>query len=46
MDRLFTMDEEDKINLEVETPSATSKDSIEEGNEPKLDTTHKGKWRR
>ena len=30
MDRLFTMDEEDKINLEVETPSATSKDSIEE----------------
>ena len=25
MDRLFTMDEEDKINLKVETPSATSR---------------------
>ena len=25
MDRLFTMDEEDKINLKVETPSAISR---------------------
>lgn len=36
MDRLFTMDEEDKINLKVETPSATSRIQLRKEMSPSL----------
>ena len=36
MDRLFTMDEEDKINLKVENPSATSRIQLRKEMSPSL----------